>query len=175
MDSCPALRREWRVCTVDASVACRGGSTWKADITSRPCIWLAQVRCLCRRRLGSSLDTVFASGTEFSPRGSCSHSESGQYFTHAQYLAFLFGVEVLPEEYVDLDSPGRLPERVSVFCGLTADTVHASVFAGSEKKFTHFLRAGGLRTPRSTLVGLLSVLRGCFSAEAFVGLRSAGR
>ena len=109
VDSCPALRREWRVCTVDASVACRGGSTWKADITSRPCIWLAQVRCLCRQRLGSSQDTVFASGMEFLLRAlwtGSTHLESGQYFTHAQYLAFLFGVEVLPEEYVDLDSPG---------------------------------------------------------------------
>ena len=45
VDSCPALR-EWSVGTVDASVA-RGGSTWKVDITSRPCVRLAQVRCLC--------------------------------------------------------------------------------------------------------------------------------
>ena len=61
--------------------------------------------------LGSSPDTVFASGTEFLPRAICTlspHLENRKNFTHAQYLAFLFGVE----EYVYLDFSGRgLPER----------------------------------------------------------------
>ena len=47
------------------------------------------------------------------------------------------------------------------------------VYGGTLKNLVHFLSEGGLRTPRSTLAGLLSVRGGllCFRNEAFFGLR----
>ena len=64
------------VCTVDASVACPWRFHFEMDVTSRPRIWQAQVRCLCRLRDTGLLGLL---GDDFGTR--CSRVECGHYFS----------------------------------------------------------------------------------------------